>query len=130
VNPLAVDVTLWTDLQSTAGLRTPAIGSGKAAGVYAAKIGWPMALLGLATLLFFRRKNGMSKGLSLLGLLLIMAGMSLTVSGCAGPGAYTPALTPGGTYPITITVTDNPGGISTSAVVNFKVASPGITGQE
>jgi DNA-binding beta-propeller fold protein YncE len=130
VNPYYVDVTFWTDLQSKAALRTPSIGHGKAGSIYAARIGWPMALFGLAALLFFRRRNAISKGLSLLSLLLVMVGSSLALSGCAGPGAYQPVLTPAGTYPITITVTDNPGGASTSAVVNFKVASPGITGQE
>jgi len=129
VNPYAVDVTFWTDLQSTAALRNPSNRHDRAAGIYAAKIGWPMALLGLAALLCVRRRSGMRKGLSLLGALLIMAGSSLALSGCAGPGSYIPALTPAGTYPITITVTA-PGGGSASAVVNFKVASPGITGQE
>ena len=129
VNPYAVDVTFWTDLQSTAALHNPSSRHDEAAGVYAAKIGWPMALLGLAALLFVRRRGDMRKGLSLLGVMLMMAGSSLALSGCAGPGAYTPALTPAGTYPVTITVTA-PGGASASAVVNFKVAAPGITGQE
>jgi len=130
VNPYAVDVTFWTDLQPTAALHGLSNRHDKAAGIYAAIIGWPMALFGLAALLFVRRKGSMRKGLTLFGVLLLMAGSSLALSGCAGPGAYKPVLTPGGTYPITITVTDTPGGASASAVVNFKVVSPGITGQE
>jgi len=129
VNPYAVDVTFWTDLQPTAALHRPSGAHGRATGVYAAMIGWPMALFGLAALLFLRRRGGVRKGLSLLAMLLIMAGSSLALSGCAGPGTYKPSLTAAGTYPITITVTA-PGGASASAVVNFKVAAPGITGQE
>ena len=130
VNPIAVDVTFWTDLQPTAALHGLSSGHDKAAGIYAAIIGWPMALFGLAALLFVRRKGNMRRGLSLLGVLLLMVGSSMALSGCGGPGAYKPALTAAGTYPITITVTDTPGGASASAVVNFTVAAPGITGQE
>jgi sugar lactone lactonase YvrE len=130
VNPLAVDVTFWTDLQPTAALHGLSNRHDQAAGIYAAMIGWPMALLGLGALLFIRRRSGVRKGLSLLAMLLIMAGSSLALSGCAGPGSYKASLTPAGTYPITITVTNTPGGASASAVVNFTVAAPGITGQE
>ena len=89
--------------------------------------GWPMTLIGLAALVGFRRKQA-RRGIALLGLLLVMLGSSLVMTGCAGPGAYQPVLTPAGTYPITITVKGD--GVTQTTVVNFIVASPGITGQE
>jgi len=129
-NPVYTDVTFWTDLQPgfiTSEVRAPSIGSGKTSRIYAAMFGWPMTLIGLAALVGFRRKQA-RRGIALLGLLLVMLGSSLVMTGCAGPGAYQPVLTPAGTYPITITVKGD--GVTQSTVVNFIVASPGITGQE
>jgi sugar lactone lactonase YvrE len=130
-NPVYTDVTFWTDLQPgfiTSELRTPSIGNGKSSRVYAAMFGWPMTLIGLTALVCLRRKQSTHRAISLLGLLLVMVGSSLVMTGCAGPGAYVPVLTPAGTYPITVTVKGN--GATQSTVVNFIVASPGITGQE
>jgi sugar lactone lactonase YvrE len=129
-NPVYTDVTFWTDLQPgfiTSEVHAPSIGNGKTSRVYAAMFGWPMTLIGLAALVGFRRKQ-VRRGIALLGLLLVMLGSSLVMTGCAGPGAYQPVLTPAGTYPITITVKG--AGVTQSTVVNFIVAAPGITGQE
>jgi len=94
----------------------------------AAIVGWPLTLLGMVGLFRLRRKPGTIRGLSLFALLLVMCGSSLVFTGCAGPGAYSPVLTPAGTYPVTVTVTGD--GITKSTTVNFKVSGPGFTGQE
>ena len=131
--PVSTDMTLWTDIQPgtvpTAALHAPTIGPNSRSGVQLAMIyGWPFTLLGLFGLLRFRRKHGALRGLAIVGLIMLMAGSSLIFTGCAGPGAYQPVLTPAGTYPITVTVKGN--GITQTTLVYFKVASPGITGQQ
>jgi sugar lactone lactonase YvrE len=139
VTPVAVDVTLWTDIQPGtvphAGLRYPSIGPNASSahrGVLLAQtvsqiLGWPLTLLGFAGLLF-RRKLGRIRGLALVALFTLMTGSALTLTGCAGPGVYSPALTPAGVYPITITVTN--GSVTATTLVYFNVNAPGIPGQE
>jgi len=130
---LYFDVTFWTDLQASyiTSLHKPSLGVGtssKSGIQYALILGWPFTLLGLVAFARLRRKSGAARGLSLLAMLLVMTGSSLLFTSCAGPGTYTPALTPAGTYPITITVTG--GGVTATTQVIFKVTSPGITGQQ
>src|SRR6185312_14776226 len=129
--PIAVDMTLWTDLQpgasptATAGIRT-----GKTNVSLALMLGWPLTFLGLAGVFRFRRRTGAVRGLSQLALLLLVTGSSLLFTGCGsgGPGAYKPSLTPAGTYPITVTVK----GASTThtTLIYWTVTAPGIPGQE
>jgi sugar lactone lactonase YvrE len=133
--PVYTDMTLWTDIQpgsvptTTSSLRGPSIGNGSGGVRYAMILGWPLTLLGFTGLLLFRRrKPGSLRGLSLLAVILLMTGSSLIFTGCAGPGAYQAVLTPAGTYPITVKVTGN--GVTQTTLVYFKVASPGITGQQ
>jgi hypothetical protein len=119
-------MTLWTDLQpgvGNASLRTDSNIS------VALLWGWPLTLLGLAGILRFRRKAAF-RGISLLALLLTLTGSSLVFTGCGsgGPGAYTPNLTPAGTYPITITVTG--ASITHTTTVYWTVTSPGLPGQQ
>ena len=131
VAPVYTDVTMWTDIQPyavTSSLAKPSLGNGSNGVRLAMIVGWPVTLLGLVGLFRLRRKPGTMRGLSLLALLLVLGGSSLVFTGCAGPGSYTPVLTPAGTYPVTVTVTGD--GITKSTIVNFKVSSPGITGQE
>jgi len=130
---LYFDTTFWTDLQASdiTSLHKPSLGTGKSnkTGIqYALILGWPFTLLGLVAFARLRRKPGVARGLSLLAMLLIMTGSSMLFTSCAGPGGYTPVLTPAGTYPITITVTG--GGVTATTLVNFKVTSPGIAGQQ
>ncbi len=139
VAPLFTDVTLWTDLQpgtvptttsrNVAPPASPSFGQRGNSTQLAFLLGWPFTLLGFAGLLRFRRRSGHVRALTLMALVMLMAGSALTLSGCSGgPGAYKPNLTPAGTYPITITVKG--AGITQSTVVDFTVAAPGITGQE
>jgi len=131
VTPVYTDVTMWTDIQPyavTSSLAKPSLGNGSSGVRLAAIVGWPLTLLGMVGLFRLRRKPGTIRGLSLFALLLVMCGSSLVFTGCAGPGAYSPVLTPAGTYPVTVTVTGD--GITKSTTVNFKVSGPGFTGQE
>jgi hypothetical protein len=123
--PLYVDVTFWNDLQpgsvpGVGSLNRPAIHQQKSGIMLAEMLGWPLTLLGLVGLLRLRRKSG---SLTLVALLLLMVGTSLTFTGCAGPGDYHAVLTPTGTYPVTFTVTN--GTVSTSVVIDY-VVTPGI----
>ena len=65
----------------------------------------------------------------LLAALVVMVGISLTFTGCGGPGAYKAVLTPAGTYPITITVSGS-NNFTETTVVNYVVTAPGMPGQE
>ena len=136
-SPVYTDMTLWTDIQpgnvpTTSFNRGPSFGIGSHSSVQLAMmVGWPVTLLGFTGLIAFRRrKPGALRGLTLTAVLFIMAGSSLIFTGCGagGPGAYKAVLTPAGTYPITVTVKGN--GVTQTTLVYFKVASPGITGQE
>jgi hypothetical protein len=125
--PVYTDVTFFTDLQpGYAALHGPATARGGRRIALAEMIGWPLTLLGFLGVLRSRRRL---HALTLAAVLMVLAGASLTLSGCAGPGAYQPNLTPPGTYPITITV-KGPNGLTQSTVVDFTVTSPGITGQQ
>ena len=128
VTPLYTDMTLWTDIQSSSASNAPSIGKGKNNVTLAMIFGWPLTLAGLFGLIRFRRSRRTLSALSLLALVLVLSGSSLVFTGCAGPGLYKPVLTPAGTYPITVTVTGD--GITASTLVNFKVTSPGIVGQQ
>jgi hypothetical protein len=124
-SPVYTDVTLWTDLQpvTTAELRHQ---NGNI--TLAAILGWPLTLAGLLGLVRLRRRRGRLNGLVLMALVMVLAGASLALNGCAGPGAYTPNFTSAGSYPVTITVTGP--NVSQSTVIYFTVTSPGITGQQ
>jgi len=123
--PVYTDVTLWTDLQPVTHAELHH-DSGNIS--LAAMIGWPFTLAGLLGLLRFRRRRAGLSGLVLVALAMVLAGASLALNGCAGPGAYTPNFTTAGTYPITITVTGP--NVSQYTVIDFTVTSPGITGQQ
>jgi sugar lactone lactonase YvrE len=126
--PVFTDVTFFTDVQpgNVSALARPNSGI-----ALATVVGWPLTAFSLIALLVLRRRKSL-RGLSLLAVFVLMAGTALTFGGCAGPGSYTPALTPasptGQPYPITITVKGP--GISTSTIVDFAVTAPGITGQQ
>jgi sugar lactone lactonase YvrE len=127
--PIATDMTLWTDINPSTytGSLHPAPGARNDTS-FAAVLGWPVTLLGLAGILRFRRRMAGNRGLHLLALLLVLAGSSIVFAGCAGPGAVVPVLTPGGAYPITVTVTGD--GITQTTTVYFVVGAPGLVGQE
>ena len=125
--PVYTDVTFFNDLQpGAASLRVPGIGHRDSGGSLAAMIGWPLTLLGFVGLLRFRRRL---HALTLVAVLMVMAGASLTLSGCAGPGAYQLNPTPAGNYPVVITV-HGPNSLSVSTTVEYTVTSPGIAGQQ
>jgi hypothetical protein len=123
--PVYTDVTFFTDVKpgNLSELARPGNGIS-----LAMVFGWPLTALSLVALLSLRRRKSL-RGLSLLAMLVLMAGTALTFSGCAGPGDYTASLTPAGTYPITITVKGT-SGVSSSTIVDFTVTAPGITGQQ
>jgi sugar lactone lactonase YvrE len=127
-SPVYTDVTFFTDVQpgATASLKQP-FQSGKPAYSLALIVGWPLTFLGLFGMLALRRKKAL-RGLSLMALGILMAGSALTFTGCAGPGNYVAALTPAGTYPVTITAKG--AGLTSSTIVDFTVTAPGIPGQQ
>jgi hypothetical protein len=128
--PVATDITLWTDISPKLNVTSLHPGPGSRSGpTYAALLGWPFTLLGLAGALRFRKRlTGYSTLYLTAVLLLMLAGSSAVFSGCAGPGAVVPVLTPAGSYPVTVTVSGD--GITQSTTVYFVVGSPGIPGQE
>jgi sugar lactone lactonase YvrE len=130
--PVAVDMTLWTDLQPGTGvssLRTPSTLPAKPGISLAFAFGWPLTLIGLAGIIRFRRKTHALRGLSLMSLLLILCGSSMVFTGCGGgPGAYQANLTPAGTYPIVVTVTG--ASVTHTTTIYWTVTSPGIPGQQ
>jgi sugar lactone lactonase YvrE len=128
IAPVYVDVTLWTDLQYHSQLQSPTLGKGRPGILLAEMLGWPLTLIGFAGLLLSRRKLRHLRGLALVAVFSLMAGTSLTLTGCAGPGVYSAVLTAPGVYPITVTATD--GSVTASTLVYFNVTSPGIPGQE
>jgi hypothetical protein len=98
-----------------------------------------MMLIGLVGTMGLRRKGSRLRMLTALAIAMVLCGSSLVLTGCAGPGVYTPLLTPassactlGGAtacgYPITVTVTG--AGLSATTTVYFVVSAPGIPGQE
>jgi DNA-binding beta-propeller fold protein YncE len=126
VNPIPVDVTLWTDLQPLAANHVPTLGAKPTNGIELVTIlGWPMALLGLLGLTLGRKRFRHVRFLAILPLAMLLLGSSLLDSGCAGPGDYKPNLTPAGQYPITITVS-GPNGLTKTTQVYFVVTAPGI----
>jgi sugar lactone lactonase YvrE len=130
--PVAVDMTLWTDLQpgtGTSSLRSPVSPAAKPGISLAFALGWPLTLIGLVGIIRFRRKAHALRGLSLMSLLLILCGSSMVFTGCGGgPGAYQANLTPAGTYPIVVTVTG--ASVTHTTTIYWTVTSPGITGQQ
>lgn len=125
--PTSIDVTLWTDIVPGTVPNVTTTAARKAGGVSRSMmIGWPLTFIGLFTMLGLRRRK--LRALSLLAALVLMAGTAMTLTACAGPGSYTPSLTPAGTYPVTVTVTN--GTVSAQTVVDFTVTAPGIVGQE
>jgi sugar lactone lactonase YvrE len=124
--PVYTDVTFFTDVKSTSSIAKPSNGIALAS-VFGTRFGWPLSAFSLLALLVLRRKKSL-RGLSLLAMVVLMAGSALTFSGCAGPGNYTPSLTPAGTYPVTITATG--AGITSTTVVDLTVTAPGIIGQQ
>ena len=132
--PVYTDVTFWTDIQPgsittpSAALHLPGFMGGGKAHLELAMLGWPVGLLGLAGIVSLRRRTRLASGLRLFGLLLVFVGTTLTFTGCGGPGTYTPALTPAGSYPITITIKG--AGVTKTTQVIFQVGAPGAAGQE
>ena len=124
--PAYTDVTFFTDLQSTSANAA----QNKSGIAMATIVGWPLAFFGLLGMVVLRRRSGRTalRKLSLLPMLLLLIGSALSLSSCAGPGDYKANLTPAGTYPITITVSN--GTLKSSTVIDFTVTAPGIPGQQ
>jgi hypothetical protein len=124
VPPIPVDVTFWTDVQPTT---TSEVRGGKTGIELAMILGWPLTIAGMGGLFFTRRKRNGLRLLAMVPLGMLLAGGSLVMSGCAGPGDYVPTLTPPGQYLVTITVS-GANSVKATTQVYFVVTSPGITG--
>ncbi|MDE1162192.1 MAG: Ig-like domain repeat protein [Acidobacteriaceae bacterium] len=130
VPPIPLDVTLWTDVKDSASNTQPMLPGNRSSHTdLAMLLGWPLGLLGFAGLAASRRKLRKNAFLAAIPLAMLLLGGSMLAGGCAGPGNYTPNLTPAGQYPVTITIT-GPNGLTATTQVYFVVTSPGITGAQ
>lgn len=117
-SPIPIDVTFWTDVSPSAANSAQLQRTRQRGSELALLLGFPVALLCLS--------RGRNRNLRLLGLFVGIACSSLFFNGCAGPGAAAPKLTPGGTYPVVVTM--KVGNVTGSTTVYLQVASPGKIG--
>jgi hypothetical protein len=110
--------TVTINVAATYGtLRIPQIGPDRGPGVVALATMLPFGALLLLPLVGRRRKLLANRSFRILALLLMAAGMSLAVTGCAGGGSITPHLPPAGTQTVTITAVANSTTVTTPLTV-------------
>ena len=110
--------TVTINVPATFGtLRIPQIGPERGPGVVALASLLPFGALLLVPLIGRRRKLLLHRGIRLLALFLVAAGMSLAVTGCAGGGSIAPHLPPAGSQTVTITAVANSTTVTTPLTV-------------
>jgi hypothetical protein len=111
--------TVTINVASTYGeLRKPQAGPERGVSAAALASLAPFGALILLPLIGWRRKLLSHKGFRILGLLLLAAGMSLAVTGCAGNGSIVPPVPPGA-QTVTITATANSTNVTTVLTVDI-----------
>jgi hypothetical protein len=125
-SPASAAVTLWTDVSPgvvpnpTGNVRKP-----HAAGFF----GWPLLLLNLTVFLGLRLRNRRFSGVSLLLLCGLAIGTSSVLTGCTeNKQLPAPAITPVGTYNVTLTIT-GPNKMTQTLPVTFNVGQ-GATNEQ
>jgi len=119
--PIQVTVTFWSDVSTASAV--PAERPGSKATHPMLAFGWPVMLVGLGGLA--RRRLRHSGAVPLVALLCLLAGASMTLSGCKSALSSEKVTTPPGTSNVTITVT-GPGGVSHTIPVQYTITGPGF----
>lgn len=118
--PIPVVVTFWSNVAppSSASLVRPGKGTNPMLA-----FGWPVMLIGLGGL---ARKRLRRSGAALfVALLFLMAGASMTLTGCGSAINSAKYVTPVGTSNVTITVT-GPGSTSHTIAAQYTITGPGL----
>jgi hypothetical protein len=119
--PIPVTVTIWSDVAPLASA-TPAQRPGSTSSHTALAFGLPVMLLGLGGLAGRRRFGRPALYLSLI---FLLAGASVTLSGCASSINGVKYTTPVGNSAVTITVA-GPNSPTHTVVVEYNVTGPGF----
>jgi hypothetical protein len=101
--PVPMTVTFWSDVAPVSSA-TPAKRPGSTARNSVLALGWPVMLIGLGGLVGVRRRTRLGRSALYLGLICLLAGMSMTFSGCSSNINGMKYTTPAGTSNVTITV--------------------------
>jgi hypothetical protein len=119
--PVPVTVTFWSNVAPVASGSLERPGSNGKRPMLA--FGWPVMLIALGGLTRKRlRRRG---GALFIVLFCLLAGMSMTLSGCGSAVNGAKYTTPAGTSNVTITVTA-PGSITHTIAVQFTITGPGF----
>jgi hypothetical protein len=119
--PIPVTVTFWSDVAPIA-LAAPAQRPGSRATNNVLAIGWPFMIIGLGGLAGSRKRRRLR---FYRALICLLAGVSITFSGCSSAVTGVKYTTPAGTSNVTITVT---GKNSATRTVNaqYTITGPGF----
>jgi sugar lactone lactonase YvrE len=120
--PNLVTVTFWSDI-ATVSAASPAERPGSKGTHPMLAFGWPVMLVGLGGLA--RRRLRRSGAALSVALICLLAGASMTLSGCNSAINGVEVTTPVGTSNVTITVT-GPGSTSHTIPVQYTITGPGI----
>jgi hypothetical protein len=120
--PIQVTVTLWSDVAPVASA-SPAERPGSKGSHPMLAFGWPVMLIGLGGLA--RRRLRRSGAVLVVALVCLLAGASMTLSGCNSAINGVKYTTPAGTSSVTITVT-GPGTASHTIPVQYTITGPGF----
>jgi hypothetical protein len=120
--PIPVTITFWSDVAPVASV-TPAERPGSRGTHPMLAFGWPVMLVGLGGLA--RRRLRRSGAALFAALFCLLAGVSLTLSGCNSAINGVKYTTPAGTSNVTITVT-GPGSTSHTIPVQYTITGTGF----
>jgi hypothetical protein len=121
--PIPVAVTFWSNVAPVAAAN-PATKPGSKVSNTMLAMGWPMMLIGLGGLAGSRRlRNG--RLLAHIGLICVLAGTSMTLSGCSSSINGVKYTTPAGTSNVTITVT-GPNSTTHTIPVQYTITGAGF----
>ena len=120
--PIPVVVTFWSDVQPVSSV-SPAQRPGVKGTHPMLAFGWPVMLLGLGGL---ARRRLRRSGIALFAAVFcLLAGVSMTLSGCSPAVSRVKYTTPAGASNVTITVT-GPGSTSHTIPVQYTITGPGF----
>jgi sugar lactone lactonase YvrE len=122
--PIPVTVTFWSDVAPVASATPPQRPGGKATNSVLA-IGWPVMLIGLSGLTGFRKRLRRSGVGLYLAMLFLLAGATMTFSGCGNSVNGLTYTTPTGTSNVTITVKGSNSPTHTIPV-QYTITGPGF----
>jgi sugar lactone lactonase YvrE len=121
--PIPVTITFWSDIAPSTTATTAEQTGGKHNGPMMA-LGWPFMLIGLGGLAASGRRLRRGGATVFLLMACLLAGMSMTLSGCSSSINGTKYTTPVGTSNVTITVTGPNSTVHTIAA-SYTITGPG-----